>query len=424
MRAAVALVAASARISPDWPDAEDLVSNGEARRLAPGLTSETYFLDGMAVCMDGTPGVFTLLRGSEASSKNWYVHHQGGGLCTLGGEQFVAGGAIDDCRARRNTPLGSSSSDSAQGMQENFWPWVSGTKGYFSADPEANPFMHDWNKVYIRYCDGSTHSARNATPTVIDGEQFYFRGAYIVEAVIAKLQTLGMAEANNIVVGGCSAGGIGTFHHMDRWLDAFPHARTGALPDSGAIMPHLDWKWNDPQNGVLINRLLSMLDNMANNVFNASGGLNSACVADMQKQKMNVARCYDAAMVWPYLRTPTFVIQSIYDVVLGPVQSVVSGDTERFIHMAAVQKQQFTEMLMRPPHGGFIHSCPSHCGAMDGTVWTKGTAAGEVMNKAFTRWITEECGMWEQADPVAEDQAMCSGGAGGEYKCNKATVVV
>ena len=34
-------------------------------------------------------------------------------------------------------------------------------EGYFSADEKVNPMMHNWNSVFLRYCDGGSLKKRN-----------------------------------------------------------------------------------------------------------------------------------------------------------------------------------------------------------------------------------------------------------------------
>jgi hypothetical protein len=37
------------------------------------------------------------------------------------------------------------------------------THDYFSLDPVWNPMMANWNKVFLRYCDGGSFSGNNET---------------------------------------------------------------------------------------------------------------------------------------------------------------------------------------------------------------------------------------------------------------------
>ncbi len=37
---------------------------------------------------------------------------------------------------------------------------------YFSVNPAENPLMYNWNKVYIKYCDGGSYSGSLDGPVI------------------------------------------------------------------------------------------------------------------------------------------------------------------------------------------------------------------------------------------------------------------
>ena len=43
-----------------------------------------------AVCLDGSPGMVYVRKGSGDGANKWYIHHQGGGWCE----------SLDDCLDR------------------------------------------------------------------------------------------------------------------------------------------------------------------------------------------------------------------------------------------------------------------------------------------------------------------------------------
>ena len=88
-----------------------------------------------------------------------------------------------------------------------------------------------------RYCDGGsqTGNVSDAVP-VPGGGQVYYRGARIVRALIAELianTTVNLGAATDVVISGCSAGGLSTFLHAPKWQAALPAAKVVAMPDSG-----------------------------------------------------------------------------------------------------------------------------------------------------------------------------------------------
>lgn len=100
--------------------------------------------------------------------------------------------------------------------------------------------------VFLRYCDGASLSGDKPTPTVFQNTTLHFRGRAILDAQIKSLLTeRGMDKASDVVVSGCSAGGLATFLHCDHWAAAIAKAtnnggNAGAkvvcMPDAGFFL--------------------------------------------------------------------------------------------------------------------------------------------------------------------------------------------
>merc|ERR1719240_189470 len=94
--------------------------------------------------------------------------------------------------------------------------------------------MFNWNHVKMRYCDGASFSGNNDTVAEYKGSQLHFRGNRIRKAIAQDLfDNRGMKDATDLVVSGCSAGGLATFLHTDQWCDALK-----AVNPSGHVSPH------------------------------------------------------------------------------------------------------------------------------------------------------------------------------------------
>lgn len=168
-------------------------------KLAPASTADTPTIltrvalsDPNAVCLDGSPYSYYISQGS--ASAKFYLNHQGGGWCQ----------DVNECAQRAQTALGSSTS---------WGPNVSMADG-MSREPTANPLMNNWTFVYLPYCDGGSFAGDSSctTPT-----QLYFHGLKIRQAVAASLtQSYGWESATDLVVGGCSAGGLAAYLHVSR----------------------------------------------------------------------------------------------------------------------------------------------------------------------------------------------------------------
>ena len=65
----------------------------------------------------------------------------------------------------------------------------------------------------------------------------HIRGFAVQQAVLDDLlENKAMASATEVVVGGCSAGGLASYQHCDRWaneIHKYGDARVTCLPDAG-----------------------------------------------------------------------------------------------------------------------------------------------------------------------------------------------
>jgi len=95
-----------------------------------------------AKCIDGSPYTFNF-RKSKINSKKWIVFMDGGAWCYT----------IEDCIDRGNTFLGSSKHDNPPCLSRDR------LHNHMNIDQTVNPYMHDWNVVVMRYCDGSSFTS-------------------------------------------------------------------------------------------------------------------------------------------------------------------------------------------------------------------------------------------------------------------------
>ena len=82
------------------------------------------------------------------------------------------------------------------------------------------------------YCDGGFQIGDVTAPVPTPEGTLYYRGNRIVRAAIAAFlgnTTVGLAAATDVVISGCSAGGVSTFIHADVWAAALPSARVRVL---------------------------------------------------------------------------------------------------------------------------------------------------------------------------------------------------
>lgn len=119
----------------------------------------------------------------------------------------------------------------------------------------------------------------------------HYNGKQILDAIIADLlDNRGLAEATDLVVSGCSAGGLATFLHCDKWANAINGAtgdqtKVVCMPDSGFFMDYNCCGDNDNYS----KRIMDIY-----HYFNASSGLNPDCISHYTQTGGDPAKCYFA----------------------------------------------------------------------------------------------------------------------------------
>lgn len=53
------------------------------------------------------------------------------------------------------------------------------TSGILSGNATANPTFWDWNRVILKYCDGTGHQGTKTNPINYKSKDIYFRGQNI-----------------------------------------------------------------------------------------------------------------------------------------------------------------------------------------------------------------------------------------------------
>ncbi|XP_019153374.1 PREDICTED: pectin acetylesterase 8-like [Ipomoea nil] len=231
-----------------------------------------------AVCLDGSPPAYHLDRGIDNGINNWLIQLEGGGWCHN----------ITNCLARKKTRLGSS--------KEMASPLA------FSAilhnKPEFNPDFHTWNRVKIKYCDGASFTGD--VEKVDPATNLHFRGARIFPAVINDLLAKGMKNAKNAILSGCSAGGLATILHCDKFKELLPKtAKVKCFSDAGYFV------------NVKAISGKPVFEEYYNDIVNLHGSaqhLPRSCIA-----KLKPSLCFFPQNVVSDIKTPLFLINSAYD---------------------------------------------------------------------------------------------------------------
>lgn len=341
-----------------------------------------------AVAIDGSPGSYhiaTAVGGSRNASK-WHVHLQGGGWCW----------DVPSCAGRALGSKGSSNK-SPNNHTIKVLPdeCACAQSGYFSADPARNPTMHDWNHAHVNYVDGGSFSGNRSDPVLYSktNQTLYFRGKRILRAVLLSLLAKGMETATDVVLTGCSAGGLAVYLQADYIATFLPPTVTKyvAVPDSGYFYAKGAFEAD--------------MRNAATRFFNMA--TNARCQAAASS---GPGDCAFAQFVAPFVATPIFAVQSIFDgwqldaiaqpPAWGRNASSKFGQHE-CIHankacLAVVNAfghelntSLNTMLLNNPKNGGFIDACNHHCGSWSSDLtmpFIDPRVDGAEVAAAFDRW--------------------------------------
>lgn len=289
--------------------------------------------------------------------------------------------------------------------------------------------MHDWNIAFVVYCDGGSFSGRNSTVETVNGQLLHFKGNYVLEAVIdTLLKRHGLHEATDVVVTGDGTGGLATYLHLDMWAAALPPSTfVVGMPDSGFF---LDWSDTKPATAASTYSA-AMRSNF--HAFNASSGLNDACVAAYLEADQDAGDCYFAEHTAPFIRTPMFAMQStvdswqleyelgikgfssapfvprksepymipFIDIEVNAVAEFTTSTSE--IALINTYRQQLVARIREsftghPGRSGVFNACLYHIGGHDEI-----TIGGTRMVDAFKQWYVAQRSLWEKGlRPVQE----------------------
>ena len=367
-----------------------------------------------AVCLDGSPAAIYIKPAASGFETSWQLYLEGGGWCWT----------PQDCAARATTDLGSSL---------NYAATISsmGT-GLQSSWCNINPTFCNFNQVFVKYCDGNSFSGNRAdalhVPATANSPEgtIQFRGAAIIDAALQLLLSQnGLGQAQQVLLTGCSAGGVAAFLQANRvgdFLEANtqPGLRYKVVPVSGFFIEH----HNALGQNVFEHQIQILFE-----LSNAIDGVDPACIAAQSTGQE--WRCNFAGPAYAHVKAPVFVMDSSLDAsqlscTLTATPLTPDSDTQYPIsrshcakldgwscgafgkisqcdapHMRVLVAHQhsFIEQLTAvstytlPQNSAFIHSCHTHCGG-GGTyaaghgddMWGTVEIEGVVMRNAVSTW--------------------------------------
>ncbi|KAF5198119.1 Pectin acetylesterase [Thalictrum thalictroides] len=309
-----------------------------------------------AVCLDGSPPAYHFDKGFGAGINNWLLHIEGGAWCNN----------VTTCLAKKDTRLGSSTK---MDKQVTF-------SGILHNQAKYNPDFYNWNRIKVRYCDGSSFTGD--VEAVNPATNLHFRGARVWRAVIDDLLEKGMKNAQSAFLTGCSAGGLTVILHCDGFSALLPTGtKVKCLSDAGYFVNAKDLTGAEH------------MQDIYNDVVTTHGSaknLPASCTS-----RSSPSSCFFPQYVAPNIRTPLFILNAAYDSyqiknILAPGVADPHGvwhncklditecsatqlDTMQGYRLGFLNALK--ELESSSSVGLFINSCYSHCQSSMQETWLR-----------------------------------------------------
>ena len=269
-------------------------AHAQSRNWTLVLVSQLDFP--LAANLDGTAPGFYVSPGVGAATSKFIIHIQGGGWCI----------SLGDCYGRSQSTLGSSRQWRSSPQWEN---GDGGEHGMLSPDAAINPLFHDWTRVFVAYGDGGSWAGSVIAPVASGQGNIYFRGRYNLDAVVSTLKgSYGLAAATEVILKGCSAGGLSVYLHADYVGSLLPAvAKYVAIPGAGFFMdlPGYDGAYHYRGNYQWVAQAMNVTQ---------LGAVNDGCLAFYAGQPgAPLWKCYVAQYTLPFIKTPLFIDNSLAD---------------------------------------------------------------------------------------------------------------
>ncbi|KAL1532305.1 Pectin acetylesterase 8 [Salvia divinorum] len=318
-------------------------------RIESVYVNITYVQDAVAkgaVCLDGSPPAYHFDSGYGTGVNSWLIQLEGGGWCNN----------VTSCLARKGNRLGSSK------KMVKLLPF----SGLLGNKAGFNPDFYNWNRVKVRYCDGSSFTGDVEAVNPATG--LHYRGARVFLAVVKDLLAKGLKSAENAMLSGCSAGGLAVILHCDNFKNLLPiGTKVKCLSDAGFFINTKDVSG------------AQHIEAYFNDIVTTHGSaknLPPSCAL-----RMKPSLCFFPQYSARGIRTPLFLLNAAYDSwqiknILAPAVADPRGlwhGCEANIHnCSSIQlkimqafRSEFIGTInglgLSISRGLFINSCYAHC---------------------------------------------------------------
>jgi hypothetical protein len=223
-----------------------------------------------------------------------------------------------------------------------------------------NPDWHDATYIYLPYCTSDSFSGmKDASPQTFG---WHFRGKRVLTYIVQSLLSVGLGSATQVLVSGCSAGGVAVMANLDYVASLLPKM-------SGRIIKgHNDAGWiMDARPMVPIPVTLTQIIQQGVQLW--GGFPDQTCVT---ANPTEIWKCYMGQYAYPYITTPLLVHQETEDfvqLIAGGCNKPFNTQKEQYLNEFRVNFTRSLAML-KPPHAAFSPACWWHCSTEGEQLWT------------------------------------------------------
>lgn len=320
----------------------------------------------------------------------------------------------EDCAERSMSFLGSST----------LFPPSFSPSGALSRNKDVNPDLADWNLVFFPYCDGGSFSGNRKEPLDVHGRKVYLRGRRILDFLLSRLiSSYGLDIADEVLVSGCSAGGLSVYMNCDyisNFLTASsPSVKVKCMGDAGVFLDRLDVAGKPTA------------QDLFSSVFDLHELEPSAIPACISERKRSLHyQCMMAQYIFPYIKAPLFVINSLYDSwslpnLIAPRKADpkdrILRDCIHSFHVCTSKQhrllQEYREATIaaakdvlesaeNATRGAFLFSCYHHCVTESDILWSRmQSAEGKTLISTLGKWLNEDA---KQDTKVVDCELPCN----------------
>ena len=238
----------------------------------------------------------------------------------------------------------------------------------------------------------------SVTVVCVQPESLYSRGFRILQAAFSYLVKQGLHSAQEVVVSGNSAGGKATYIHLDWWAQQIhsvaPMSKVYGLPDDGMFLDFdRDYSvFNDERTtweGNVRGRYTQQIQ-WVFHMMNTTASLDQSCLAHYTPQ-MVPWKCMFGQHALPFIDTPVFVLQTMYDSWQMHQILVHEGYEEPVREFAQLSFTAAQRVNTLDWHGGWLTGCYKHCG-----LWAEIEIDGVNTPEAFEMFKSGTKRVWSQ----------------------------